>query len=215
MRLAQEPRRMRRKPASTGEYGGGWIRTSVGASQRIYSPSPLATRAPLRSTAPAEACASDGSGRVQAVSLPPVNQHLPIDDERQVARRDRRTTDGRAPPVAQPMRSYCGGRDCGRMRGGRSRQPASQGGRQPRECGKRLMGPPHAPRLFRKAGFARIGGACSLRRQRRRKRSTALTSAVRTPGSSAECPASGTTVRRARGQRAASSKAVSAGQTMS
>src|SRR3954447_16468125 len=28
--------------------GGGWIRTNVGARQRIYSPSPLATRAPLR-----------------------------------------------------------------------------------------------------------------------------------------------------------------------
>jgi hypothetical protein len=27
--------------------GGGWIRTNVGARQRIYSPSPLATRAPL------------------------------------------------------------------------------------------------------------------------------------------------------------------------
>ena len=30
------------------ENGGrGWIRTSVGARQRIYSPSPLATRAPF------------------------------------------------------------------------------------------------------------------------------------------------------------------------
>ncbi len=28
--------------------GGGWIRTNVGVRQRIYSPSPLATRAPLR-----------------------------------------------------------------------------------------------------------------------------------------------------------------------
>ena len=28
--------------------GGGWIRTNVGARQRIYSPPPLATRAPLR-----------------------------------------------------------------------------------------------------------------------------------------------------------------------
>jgi hypothetical protein len=27
--------------------GGGWIRTNVGARQRIYSPPPLATRAPL------------------------------------------------------------------------------------------------------------------------------------------------------------------------
>jgi hypothetical protein len=27
--------------------GGGWIRTNVGVRQRIYSPSPLATRAPL------------------------------------------------------------------------------------------------------------------------------------------------------------------------
>ena len=27
--------------------GGGWIRTNVGVSQRVYSPSPLATRAPL------------------------------------------------------------------------------------------------------------------------------------------------------------------------
>ena len=43
----------------------------------------------------------------------------------------------------------------------------------------------------------------------------AETSAVLTPGSSAECPASGTIVSRAPGQAAASSKAVSAGQTMS
>src|SRR6059036_2691622 len=28
--------------------GGGWIRTSVGVSQQIYSLPPLATRAPLR-----------------------------------------------------------------------------------------------------------------------------------------------------------------------
>ena len=28
--------------------GGGWIRTNVGVRQRIYSPSPLASRAPLR-----------------------------------------------------------------------------------------------------------------------------------------------------------------------
>ncbi len=53
------------------------------------------------------------------------------------------------------------------------------------------------------------------RPQRRRNRSTAATSAVRTPGSSAEWPASGTTVSRAPGQAAASSKAVSGGQTMS
>jgi hypothetical protein len=33
---------------STGGGGGGWIRTNVGARQRIYSPPPLATRAPLR-----------------------------------------------------------------------------------------------------------------------------------------------------------------------
>lgn len=31
--------------------GGGWIRTNVGVRQRIYSPSPLATRAPLRAEA--------------------------------------------------------------------------------------------------------------------------------------------------------------------
>src|SRR6478752_2943493 len=30
--------------------GGGWIRTSVGVSQQIYSLPPLATRAPLRRT---------------------------------------------------------------------------------------------------------------------------------------------------------------------
>ncbi len=28
--------------------GGGWIRTNVDVRQRIYSPSPLATRAPLQ-----------------------------------------------------------------------------------------------------------------------------------------------------------------------
>src|ERR1700722_4918809 len=33
---------------STGGGGGGWVRTNVGARQRIYSPPPLATRAPLR-----------------------------------------------------------------------------------------------------------------------------------------------------------------------
>ena len=31
-----------------GAGGGGWIRTSVGVSQQIYSLPPLATRAPLR-----------------------------------------------------------------------------------------------------------------------------------------------------------------------
>ncbi len=40
--------------------GGGWIRTSVGVRQRIYSPSPLATRAPLR---PAPDPAATGSAR--------------------------------------------------------------------------------------------------------------------------------------------------------
>ena len=30
--------------------GGGWIRTNVDVRQRVYSPSPLATRAPLRNT---------------------------------------------------------------------------------------------------------------------------------------------------------------------
>jgi hypothetical protein len=33
---------------SEQDGGGGWIRTNVGVRQRIYSPSPLATRAPLR-----------------------------------------------------------------------------------------------------------------------------------------------------------------------
>ncbi len=54
-----------------------------------------------------------------------------------------------------------------------------------------------------------------IHRYRLRNRSTAETSAVRMPGSSAECPASGTIVSRARGQAWASSNAVSAGQTMS
>ena len=31
----------------TKNGGGGWIRTNVGVRQRVYSPSPLATRAPL------------------------------------------------------------------------------------------------------------------------------------------------------------------------
>ena len=48
-----------------------------------------------------------------------------------------------------------------------------------------------------------------------RKRSTAATSARRMPGSSAECPASGTIDSRAAGQAAASSNAVAAGQIMS
>ena len=50
---------------------------------------------------------------------------------------------------------------------------------------------------------------------RRRNRSTALTSAVRSPGSNAEWPASGITVSRAEGQAAANSKALVAGQTIS
>ena len=33
---------------SMGNGGRGWIRTNVGVRQRIYSPPPLATRAPLR-----------------------------------------------------------------------------------------------------------------------------------------------------------------------
>ena len=46
-----------RRPGIGGSHvigeagGGGWIRTNVGGRQRIYSPSPLATRAPLRSEA--------------------------------------------------------------------------------------------------------------------------------------------------------------------
>ena len=48
-----------------------------------------------------------------------------------------------------------------------------------------------------------------------RKRSTAATRARRIPGSSAECPASGTSVSRAAGQASARSKAVAAGQIMS
>ena len=35
------------QPPFTGNGGGGWIRTNVGVRQRVYSPSPLATRAPL------------------------------------------------------------------------------------------------------------------------------------------------------------------------
>jgi hypothetical protein len=35
--------------AGQGENGGrGWIRTTVGVSQRVYSASPLAARAPVR-----------------------------------------------------------------------------------------------------------------------------------------------------------------------
>ena len=46
-------------------------------------------------------------------------------------------------------------------------------------------------------------------------RATAATSARRIPGSSAECPASGTMLIRAAGHAAASSNAVQGGQTMS
>ena len=39
----------KRRAKHTGSFGGGgWIRTSVGVSQQIYSLPPLATRAPLR-----------------------------------------------------------------------------------------------------------------------------------------------------------------------
>jgi hypothetical protein len=48
-----------------------------------------------------------------------------------------------------------------------------------------------------------------------RNRSTAATSARRMPGSSAECPASGTIVSRAARHTAANSNAVRAGQIMS
>jgi hypothetical protein len=34
-------------PLNTCDGGGSWIRTNVGVRQRVYSPSPLATRAPL------------------------------------------------------------------------------------------------------------------------------------------------------------------------
>ena len=34
-------------PPNTTDGGGSWIRTNVGVRQRVYSPSPLATRAPL------------------------------------------------------------------------------------------------------------------------------------------------------------------------
>ena len=36
-------------PLNTTNGGGSWIRTNVGVRQRVYSPSPLATRAPLLS----------------------------------------------------------------------------------------------------------------------------------------------------------------------
>ena len=36
--------------------GGGWIRTNVDVRQRIYSPSPLATRAPLQGGQAGEVC---------------------------------------------------------------------------------------------------------------------------------------------------------------
>ncbi len=36
------------QPLNCEPDGGGWIRTNVGVRQRIYSPSPLASRAPLR-----------------------------------------------------------------------------------------------------------------------------------------------------------------------
>ena len=35
------------QPYITKNGGGGWIRTNVGVRQRVYSPSPLATRASL------------------------------------------------------------------------------------------------------------------------------------------------------------------------
>ena len=35
-------------PLNTCDGGGSWIRTNVGVRQRVYSPSPLATRAPLQ-----------------------------------------------------------------------------------------------------------------------------------------------------------------------
>ena len=38
----------RYSPLNVSPGGGGWIRTSVGVSQQIYSLPPLATRAPLR-----------------------------------------------------------------------------------------------------------------------------------------------------------------------
>ena len=36
--------------------GGGWIRTNVDVRQRVYSPSPLATRALLRMEVPCTGC---------------------------------------------------------------------------------------------------------------------------------------------------------------
>src|SRR4029079_11051395 len=48
--LAARPRtrRLEAKEQQFCRGGGGWIRTSVGVSQQIYSLPPLATRAPLR-----------------------------------------------------------------------------------------------------------------------------------------------------------------------
>ena len=46
--LLRDPRRGCRMPSiNLGRGGGGWIRTSVGVSQQIYSLPPLTTRAPL------------------------------------------------------------------------------------------------------------------------------------------------------------------------
>lgn len=55
----------------------------------------------------------------------------------------------------------------------------------------------------------------SFRRHRARNRSIAASSAALMPGSSAECPASGTIVSRARSHTAASAAALSGGQIMS
>ena len=47
-RLASQICFRQKQPLDISLGGGGWIRTSVGVSQQIYSLPPLATRAPLR-----------------------------------------------------------------------------------------------------------------------------------------------------------------------
>ena len=152
----------------------------------------------------------------EAGGFPGLSAWLLNRPSRQVRRETRRRGcfPGRVPPTRSPAGARKPRDTCHTRRGALSgRVVEASGSGVPGEI--RTHGPRIRNPVLYPAELRGPTGTLIPRSQRRRNRSTALTSAVRTPGSSAECPASGTTVSRAPGQAAARSKAVSGGQTIS
>src|SRR5438876_3992311 len=95
--------------------GGGWIRTSVGVSQQIYSLPPLATRAPLRGEPQSIAAWIDDSPRqclplvvlsLRPAGAPAIGRALRRAlRARRVVRRARRAHSPRSRPTARRCRA--------------------------------------------------------------------------------------------------------------